>query len=97
MTDSGPVDFGERVGEVDALEGSILVFSPWAIRNLRFDTSYPGFHGYDCDISMQAQRANKRVLVIDLDTHHHSTLGFKSGEIHQSWIQANAIFQSKWS
>jgi hypothetical protein len=96
LTDSGPVDFGERTGEVVALEGSILVFSPWAIKNLRFDAQYPGFHGYDCDIAMAAHRAGKRVLVADVDTHHHSTLGFKSDSIHQEWVLANTVFQQKW-
>lgn len=96
MTDSGPVSFGERAGEVCALEGSFLVFSPWAIANLRFDTSYPGFHGYDCDVAMTARLLRKKVLVVDLDTHHHSTLGFKSDSIYKEWAQADVIFRKKW-
>ena len=95
MTDSGPLDFGQRTGDVAFVEGSIMVFSPWAIQNLRFDTAYPGFLGYD-DVCLTARARGKRVVVADVDTHHHSTLGFKSPAIAESWAQAAGIFQRKW-
>lgn len=95
MTDSGPLDFGQRTGDVAFVEGSIMVFSPWAIQNLRFDTAYPGFLGYD-DVCLTARARGKRVVVADVDTHHHSTLGFKSPAIAESWAEAAGIFQRKW-
>lgn len=95
-TDSGSVDFGERTGEVFTLEGSLLALSSWAVKHLRFDTSYLGFHGYDCDIAMTARQAGMRVLVADVDTHHHSTLGFKSDSIYDEWARADMLFQQKW-
>lgn len=95
LTDSGPLDFGPRTGEVAFIEGSIMVFSPWAIQHLRFDTAYPGFLGYD-DICLTARARGKRVMVADVDTHHHSTLGFKSPAIAASWAQAAQIFEKKW-
>lgn len=95
MTDSGIVDFGPRTGDVAFIEGSIMVLSAWAVENLRFDRRYPAFLGYD-DICLTARAAGKRVIVADVDTHHHSTLGFKSAQIAASWDEADRIFQEKW-
>lgn len=94
-TDSGLLDFGQRAGDVAFIEGSIMVFSPWAVDNLRFDTRYPGFLGYD-DICLTARAAGKRVSVVDVDTHHHSTVGFKSPQVREAWDVAESIFQAKW-
>src|SRR6185503_11814837 len=96
MTDSGMLDFGTRTGDVAFIEGSIMVFSPWAVENLRFDERYPGFLGYD-DVCLTARAAGKRVVVADVDTHHHSTVGFKSKAIAAAWNVAEEIFQEKWS
>ena len=89
------IDFGERSGDVDALEGSILVFSPWAIKFLRFDP-LPGFHGYDVLISRKAREYKKRVVVADVDTFHHTHLGWRSGDSQTEWQQAEAYYQAKW-
>lgn len=95
MTDSGMVDFGPRTGDVAFIEGSIMVFSPWAVENLRFDERYPGWLGYD-DVCLTARAAGRRVTVVDVDTHHHSTIGFKSPAIAAAWDVAEEIFQEKW-
>lgn len=95
MTDSGLLDFGERTGDVAFIEGSIMVFSAWAVEHLRFDPRYPGFLGYD-DVCLTARAAGKRVTVVDVDTHHHSTIGFKSPAIAAAWDVAEEIFQEKW-
>lgn len=95
MTDSGMLDFGQRTGDVAFIEGSCMVFSPWAVDNLRFDPRYPGFLGYD-DVCLSALAAGKRVVVADVDTHHHSTVGFKSPAIAAAWDVAERIFQAKW-
>lgn len=96
LIDTGLIDFGTRAGEVTALEGSIIVMSRWAVANLRFDERYAGFHGYDCDIVMQAREAGKTALVTDVDTHHHTNIGFKTDESAQSWRDADARFRDKW-
>lgn len=95
MTDSGMLDFGARTGDVAFIEGSIMVFSPWAVEHLRFDPRYPGFLGYD-DVCLAARELGKRVTVVDVDTHHHSTVGFKSSAIKVAWDVAEEIFQEKW-
>lgn len=95
LTDSGPLDFGPRTGDVQQIEGSFMVFSPWAIDNLRFDTRYPGFHGYD-EIAMQTNGLGKRVVVADIATHHRTTLGFSSPESAQAWLAADRLFRETY-
>ncbi len=97
MTDARMIDFGVRTGDVEALEGSLLVFSRWAIENLCFDIQYPGFHGYDMDVSRTARSMGQRVVVVDVDTHHHNETGFKSSASHEEWYEADRIYRQKWS
>lgn len=95
FTDVQLIDFGLRVGDVDIVEGSFMAFSPWAIQELRFDERYE-FHGYD-DVCLHAKSAGKRVVVADIDTYHHTTLGYKTEKSHEMRIRAEAIFNEKWS
>ena len=95
QTDSMMIDFGRRTGDVALLEGSLLALSPWAMNVLRFDASFPGFHGYD-EITMHVRRARRRVMVVDVDTHHHTTLGFDSLDSHAEWHRADERFRKKW-
>lgn len=94
-TDVMDIDFGERTGEVAVLEGSILVFSPDAVKALRFDDRFPGFHGYD-EIAMAAHAQMMRVVVADVDTHHHTQMGYKSAQSHAQWLAADRLFRAKW-
>jgi hypothetical protein len=93
---SGMLDLGPRTGDVDLLEGSLLALTPWAYTHLRFDEALSGFHGYD-EISMQARRAGKRVVVADVDTFHHTNIGFTSPDSERQWFLADAHFRSKWN
>lgn len=96
LTDVGLIDFGRRSGDVIVLEGSVLVFGPEAVKTLRFDTTFPGFHSYD-EISMQACAAGMRCVVADVDTHHHTRMGFKSQASHDQWAAGDRAFREKWS
>ena len=71
-----------------------MVFSPWAIQELRFDERYE-FHGYD-DVCLEARHAGKRVYVADIDTYHHTTFGYKTEKSHEMRLRAEEIFNSKW-
>ncbi len=93
--DSGMLDFGTHAGEVDSLDGMLLVFSRWALENLRF-WDRAGFHGYDCDISAQARAAGMKVAVVAVEVHHHTTLGFKSAAIEADWLDADRQYREKW-
>jgi len=84
-----------RVGVVDAVDGIMLAFSPWAVRHLRFDESrYRGFHGYDADICRQARASGKRVVVGDIATFHH-TASAAASATHE-WHQALYTWRLKW-
>lgn len=85
-----------RSGDVDVLEGSIMAFSPWAIQNLRFDESCPAaFHGYD-EICFQAIDRGKRNVVVDVQTHHHTTGAYKGQQSIDDWRAANEWSRRKW-
>lgn len=94
-TDAMNIDFGQRSGDVAILEGSILVFSPHAAKTFRFDTHLSGFHGYD-EISRQVTDAGLRAVVVDVDTHHHNNMGFKSEQSHQEWLEGDRYYREKW-
>src|ERR671939_747392 len=48
-----------RLGEVDTVDGFLLVLSPWTVRNIRFDESLGRFHGYDFDFCLQVREAGR--------------------------------------
>jgi hypothetical protein len=79
---------------VDALDGLLLVLSPWAVRNLRCDTArFTGFHGYDTDLCFQARAAGRRAVVAELNAFHHTKGGFGDTD---AWQRADTAFRAKW-
>jgi hypothetical protein len=83
-----------RVGEVDTLDGFLLVLSPWVVANLRFDESLGQFHGYDFDFCLQARAAGKKVMTIDCKAiHHHGLHPFTDPD---PWIEAHMRVAEKW-
>jgi len=95
-TDVMNIDFGRRTGDVELIEGSIMVLSRWAIENVRFDSRFTGFHGYD-EIAMQVRAQGKRVVVEDVDTHHHNPMGYRSPESAAECRRANQLYREKWN
>jgi hypothetical protein len=96
LTDKMNIDFGRRTGFVTLIEGSIMVLSPWFLRNLRFDPRFTGWHGYD-EIGMQVKTTGRRTYVVDVDTHHHNPMGYRSEESAAECRLANVLYQDKWS
>ena len=81
-------------GEVDSIDGFVMVLSPWAVRNLRFDESLGKLHGYDFDICMQAKAAGKKVVAADFRAiHHHSVELIRDP---QAWIATYMTLGEKW-
>jgi Glycosyltransferase like family len=81
-------------GEVDSIDGFVIVLSPWAVRNLRFDESLGKLHGYDFDICMQAKAAGKKIFAADFRAiHHHSLELIRDPE---TWIQTYVRLAEKW-
>lgn len=80
--------------EVDTVDGLLLVLSPWAVRNLRFDDArFSGFDGYDADLCFQARAAGHRVVVDDISVCHHTAAGAADTA---SYRAADAAFREKW-
>ncbi len=83
-----------RTGEVDTLDGFLLVLSPWVVRNVRFDESLGQFHGYDLDFCLQVRAAGRKVITTELRAvHHHSLEPFNDPE---AWIDAHVRVAEKW-
>lgn len=90
----GRMEFGGIGQDVDAVDGLLLVLSPWAVRNLRFDAAtFGGFHGYDVDFCFQARAARQRVVVEGIKVFHHTKGGFGD---EASFRRADLAFRGKW-
>jgi GT2 family glycosyltransferase len=81
-------------GEVDVIDGFIMVLSPWAVRELRFDESLGLLHGYDLDICMQARAAGKKVVTTDFRAIHHHALDLIGDQ--EAWVAAHMRIAEKW-
>jgi len=100
----GPVvgDFME--GYVDAVDGSLLILTPWALSNLRFDeVNFPHFHGYDVDICIQARRQGKSICAGFFELFHRTRSCSCEGKKHDcGWgdsdlfDEANRNLLRKW-
>jgi hypothetical protein len=83
-----------RRGEVEAIDGVVMVMSPWVVRELRFDESLGQLHGYDFDICLQARAEGKKVVAEDLRVVHHHSL--KLLQDVDGWIGAHIRIAEKW-
>lgn len=83
-----------ETGEVDSLDGFIMVFSPWAVHNLRFDETLGALHGYDFDVCCQAREAGKKVVTADFKMVHHHSLELVSDP--DAWMEAYIRLAEKW-
>jgi hypothetical protein len=81
--------------EVDMVDGFVMVLSPWAVRELRFDESVGQLHGYDFDICMQARAAGKKVMTAPLRAIHHRPLELISDP--EDWKQTYVRLAEKWA
>ncbi len=83
-----------RYGEVDSVDGFLLVLSPWAVQHLSFDESLGRIHGYDLDICLQAREAGRSVVTADFRAIHHRSLWPISDP--NDWAEANVRVVEKW-
>ncbi len=83
-----------RVGEVETLDGFVLVLSPWVVRNIRFDESLGQFHGYDLDLCLQVRAAGRKVLTAGFRAIHHRQLEMVPDP--EQWIDAHMKVADKW-
>ena len=80
------------------LEPAVAVDGLWfCIRKELFDhisfdeLTYPGFHCYDLDISLQSLQHKKNAVVFDILIEH-----FSEGSINEAWFRASLAFNRKW-
>jgi len=83
-----------QVGEVETLDGYVLAFSPWAVRNVRFDESLGAFHGYDFDYCLQVREAGRKVVTAELRAIHHRPLEMLPDPAE--WVEAHMLVAEKW-
>lgn len=81
--------------EVDIVDGALLVLSPWAVRNLRFDETLSLGHGFDVDFCLQARAAGRKVVTIDFSVRERRPLKIVSDL--ELWTEAHVDFARKWS
>jgi hypothetical protein len=80
--------------EVETLDGQLLVLSPWAVRNLRFDEELILGFGFDLDFCLQVRAAGGKLLVTDLAVSHHRSIELvRNLEI---WVEAHIQVADKW-
>jgi Glycosyltransferase like family len=83
-----------RLGEVETLDGFVLVLSPWVLRNIRFDESLGQFHGYDLDLCLQVRAAGRTVRTAPFRAIHHRQLEMVADP--EEWAQAHVLVAEKW-
>lgn len=94
-TVNGTIHYGFDGIDVHVVDGLMLILSPWAIANLRFDDErFDGFHGYDADICTQARSRGMRVVVQKFEFLHHAKRAFTGGR--ESYAKSNEAFKKKW-
>jgi hypothetical protein len=83
-----------RTGEVDTIDGFVMVLSPWAVENLRFDEALGAMHGYDFDFCLQAREAGRKVVTADFQVIHHHSLDLIGNP--EAWVEAHIRVAEKW-
>jgi Glycosyltransferase like family len=83
-----------ELGEVETIDGFVIVMSPWAVRELRFDESLGELHGYDLDLCLQARAAGKKVVTADFRAIHHHSLELIGNM--DGWVNAHIAVAEKW-
>jgi hypothetical protein len=80
--------------EVDVVGGMLMVLSPWAVRNVRFDEAFALGHGYEFDYCMQVRAATRKVMTADLAVTHHQSVELV--EDLPCWTEAHRAVAEKW-
>jgi Glycosyltransferase like family len=83
-------------GEVDAVDGFLLVLSPWAVRNVRFDEGLVLGSGFDVDYCLQVREAARKVVAADLAVVYHRSLEVIPKESLEVWVEAHMQWAEKW-
>jgi len=84
-----------RRGEVDTVDGLLMVLSPWTVRNIRFDETLGlPLHGYDFDLCLQVRAGGQKVVADDLRVVHHHSLDLVDDP--EPYVEAHMKLAEKW-
>jgi hypothetical protein len=83
-----------HTGEVETVDGFVLVLAPWVVRSVRFDESLGLLHGYDFDFCMQVRAAGGKIATADFRVVHHHSLELVSNR--ETWLAAHIRLAEKW-
>jgi hypothetical protein len=83
-----------RTGDVDVVDGFLMVLSPWVVRNIRFDESLGALHGYDVDFCLQVGAAGRKVVTQELRAVHNHSLELVRDP--DGWVDAHMRVAEKW-
>jgi hypothetical protein len=90
------LQYSHGAHEVDSVDGMLLVLSPWAVRELRFDRGLAGaLDGYDLDICLQARERGKRVVAYGFGVSHH--VRYETFYERGRWVRADVAVRRKWA
>jgi hypothetical protein len=78
----------------DVVDAILMVLSPWAVRNLRFDEALALGHGFDVDFCLQARAAGKKVMTADISLDHYRSLDLVGDDL--LWTEAHIHVAEKW-
>jgi hypothetical protein len=81
-------------GEVEALDGQLLILSPWAVQNIRFDEELLLSHGFDLDFSLQVRQSGRKLLVAELEVVHHRPIELVNDLA--VWVEAHIQVAENW-
>jgi predicted O-methyltransferase YrrM len=88
------IDLGPRRGDVDVVDGLLVVLSPAAFNTVLFDeANFPRFHGCECDYCLQVRDRGLRVIVTDIDVLHRATNGARD---EKDWEAVGLVMAQKW-
>jgi hypothetical protein len=80
--------------DVEVLDGRLLVLSPWAVRNVRFDESLSLGFGYDLDLSLKVREAGRRLRTADLRI-AANTRSLRVVKDLDLWIEGHIVAQQR--
>jgi GT2 family glycosyltransferase len=90
---TGYPDDSSLIKPVACIDGVFMAVRRKVFQSCRFDQhTFPGFHGYDIDFSLQvANSGGKAGVVFDILIHHYS-----EGRFNRTWLESAISVSNKW-
>ena len=79
---------------VETVDECVMVLSPWAVRNVRFDESLRFVYGNDLDYCLQVRAAGRKLATFDTRVIIHRSLELV--ESWDVWLEAHMQLAGKW-